>query len=133
MAQSASSTLTTRLKSNLGSHSRPDELTRVRSSFAMAPTVAALRAMSEDDLIRDHDSLCHRDVPLDFYLDELRRRQAERAEKAAYELARSSHELATRAYELASRTYWLAIAAAMFAAVSTIAAIIGLGLAIGGT
>jgi len=41
--------------------------------------------------------------------------------------------VATRAYELASRTYWLAIAAAVFAGVSTIAAIIGLGLAIGGT
>jgi uncharacterized membrane protein len=48
-------------------------------------------------------------------------------------LPRSSHELATRAYELASRTYWLAIAAAALAALSTVAAIIGLGLAIGAT
>jgi hypothetical protein len=94
----------------------------------MAPKIAELREMSDDDVIRTHDSEVagNRGVDSSFYLDEQRRRQAQRAEEAAYELARSSHELAARAYDLASRTYWLAIAAAMFAAASTIAAIIGL-------
>jgi hypothetical protein len=83
-------------------------------------------------VIEAHDKLGH-DVSSSFYLDELRRREAVRTEAAAYELARSSHELGARAYELARQIYWLAIAAAVFAGVSTIAAIIGLGLAIGGT
>lgn len=91
--------------------------------------------MSEDDVIRAHNSEIggNRGVNASFYLNELRRREAARAEAAAYELARSSHELASRAQELASRTYWLSIAATTFAALSTIAAIIGLGLAVGGT
>jgi len=98
----------------------------------MVVKFADLRDMSDEQLIAEHDKKWNSAEGANFYLDELRRRQAVRAEDAAYELARSSHELATRAQELASRTYWLAIATALFAALSTVAAIIGLGLAIGG-
>jgi hypothetical protein len=87
--------------------------------------------MSDEEVIAEHDAKWNVAEGGSFYLDELRRREAERAETAAYELARSSHELATRAYELARQTYWLAIAAAVFSGVSTIAAIVGIGVAVG--
>ena len=87
--------------------------------------------MSEEQVIAAHDEFDNRGVSSSFYFDELRRREAVRAEAAAYELARSSHELATRAYELARQTYWLAIGAAVFSGVSTIAAIVGIGVAVG--
>ena len=75
---------------------------RGRSSVAMAPTIAALRVMSEDDLIRGHDSLCHRDVPLDFYLDEMRRRQLSAQKK------QPTNWLGVRMSWLPARTNWRA-------------------------
>jgi hypothetical protein len=73
--------------------------------------------MSDEEIIEAHDAKWNVSEGGNFYLDELRRREAVRAEAAAYELARSSHELATRAYELARQTYWLAIGAAVFSGV----------------
>jgi hypothetical protein len=95
-----------------------------------AYTVQVLREMSDDAVIAAHDEQGS-GVNASYFLDELRRREAKRAEDASYELARSSHALAARAYELARRTYWLSIAAVVFAATSTIAAIVGIGVAIG--
>lgn len=98
----------------------------------MTITVAELRGMSEDEVIKAHDGHARGpDINAAYFLDELRRRAAERAERAAYELAKSSHDVATRAYQLARRTYWLAIAAAMFSGVSAVAAIVGIGVAVG--
>jgi hypothetical protein len=88
--------------------------------------------MSDDEVVKAHDeNVRGPDINAAYFLDELSRRKAERAERAAYELAKSSHEVATRAYQLARRTYWLAIAAAMFSALSAIAAIVGVGVAVG--
>ena len=98
----------------------------------MPPKVAYVRGLSDEEVVAKHDEKWNVSEGGSFWLDELRRREAERAEAAAYELARSSHELAARAYELARQTYWLAIAAAVFSGVSTIAAIVGIGIAVGG-
>ena len=87
------------------------------------PKVAELRAMSYEEIERQHDELSVGWTP-DFYLNELRRRDAERAERASYELAR-------QAYELSRRTYWLTVVTIVFAALSLTAAIIGIGVAIG--
>jgi hypothetical protein len=50
----------------------------------MAPKVADLRGMSDEEVIRWHDDLSNQGTSSSFYLDELRRREAERAEAAAY-------------------------------------------------
>jgi hypothetical protein len=61
----------------------------------MAPTVAQLRAMSEDDIVRAHDETTSRmATSSSFYLDELRRRDAQRVEAASYTLARRAYLLA---------------------------------------
>jgi hypothetical protein len=70
----------------------------------MVTTVANVRAMSDEEVIREHDAQGNnKGVSSSFYLDELRRREAERAEAASYALAAESHNLARRAY-------WLAVA-----------------------
>jgi hypothetical protein len=82
----------------------------------MVTTVANLRAMSDEQVIAAHDALGGRDVSSSFYLDELRRREAARAETASYTLAAESHNLARR-------TYWLALASFVVAGVAAAAAV----------
>lgn len=82
----------------------------------MVTTVAHLRAMSDDEVIREHDAQDNRGVSSTFYLDELRRREAVRAEAASYNLAAESHNLARRAY-------WLALASFIVAGVAAAAAV----------
>jgi hypothetical protein len=62
---------------------------------------------------------CPGGISSSFYLDELRRRDAERAEAASYKLATESHNLA-------QRVYWLTIVNGVFAAVAAIAAVIAI-------
>jgi hypothetical protein len=82
----------------------------------MVTTVANLRAMSDEEVIREHDAQDNRGVDSSFYLDELRRREAVRAEAASYALATESHNLARR-------TYWLAVASFVIAGVAAAAAV----------
>lgn len=83
----------------------------------MVTTVANLRAMSDEEVIREHDAQGNnKGVSSSFYLDELRRREAERAEAASYALAAESHNLARRAY-------WLAVASFVVAGVAAAAAV----------
>lgn len=83
----------------------------------MAPTVAALRAMSDEDIVRAHDeTTSNMGTSSSFFLDELRRRDAVRAEAASYALATESHNLARR-------TYWLAVASFLVAGVAAAAAV----------
>jgi len=57
--------------------------------------------MTEDELIEAHDKeTFNRALPATYYLDELRRREAERAEAASYKLAAESHALAKAVYRL---------------------------------
>ena len=56
-----------------------------------------------------------------FYLDELRRRKAKRAEDASYELA-------TQSQNLAKSVYWLTIVNAVFAGLAAVVAIVALFL-----
>ena len=57
--------------------------------------------MTEAALIKAHDETTfNRAVPATYYLDELRRREAEHAEAAAYKLASASHDLAKSVYRL---------------------------------
>jgi hypothetical protein len=58
-----------------------------------------------------------------FYLDESRRRNAERAEAASYKLATESHNLA-------QRTYWLAVDSFVVADVAAAAAVVAIFVSI---
>lgn len=78
--------------------------------------IADLRAMSEPELVAAHDAKWNAAEGSTFYLDELRRREAERAEAASYALANESHNLA-------QRTYWLAVASFVVAGVAAAAAV----------
>jgi hypothetical protein len=76
----------------------------------MAYTIARLRACSDDELIAAHDSMVPNvSVGISYFLEELRRRDADRAEAAAYELGR--------------RAYWLSIINGVLAMVSAAAAV----------
>ena len=80
----------------------------------MVTTVAHLRAMSDEEVIREHDAQDNRGVDSSFYLDELRRREAQRAENASYVLAR--------------RVYVLTWVNGIGAAVAAVAAVLALFL-----
>lgn len=56
-------------------------------------TVANLRAMSDEEVIAAHDAKWNVSEGGTFYLDELRRRDAQRAELASYVLARRVYVL----------------------------------------
>jgi hypothetical protein len=58
-----------------------------------------------------------------FFIDELRRRDAVRAEEASYALAAASHALARR-------VYWLTVAGFVVATVAAIAAVASMWVAI---
>jgi hypothetical protein len=86
----------------------------------MAPTVQQLRAMTDDEVIKAHDDTTSgMGVSSSFYLDELRRRDAVRAEAASYKLA-------TESQKLAERVMWLTIVNAVFAALAVAVAIVAL-------
>jgi hypothetical protein len=86
----------------------------------MAWTVAALREATDNELIAAHDQdTRNMGVTASYYLDELRRRDARRAE-----LATQRFELAS--YTLARRAYVLAWVTGVFAAVAAVAAVIAL-------
>jgi hypothetical protein len=73
--------------------------------------------MTNEQVIAAHDALGGRDVSSSFYLDELRRRDAERAETASYTLSR--------------RVYVLTWVNGVFAAVAAGAAVLALFLRCG--
>jgi hypothetical protein len=86
----------------------------------MASGIERLRAMSEDELVKAHDETnLNRALPSTYFLDELRRREAARAEAASYNLSEASHKLA-------KRVLWLTVVNAVFAAVAAIAAVVAL-------
>jgi hypothetical protein len=90
----------------------------------MAPKVADLRMMSDDEIIRAHDDTTSTmGTGSTFFLDELRRRDAVRAEEASYTLAAESHALARR-------VYWLTVASFVVATVAAIAAVASIWVAI---
>ena len=76
--------------------------------------IADLRAMSEAELIAAHDAKSNVAEGSSFYLDELRRREAQRAENASYALAR--------------RVYVLTWVNGIGAAVAAVAAVLALFL-----
>jgi hypothetical protein len=64
--------------------------------LATTSGIEDLRGMTEAELIKAHDeTTSNRALPATYYLDELRRREAEHAEAAAYKLASASHDLAS--------------------------------------
>ncbi|HTZ13951.1 MAG TPA: hypothetical protein VMC78_10085 [Mycobacterium sp.] len=82
----------------------------------MPPQVAAIRAMTDEHVVAAHDAKWNVGEGGSFWLDELRRREAVRAEAASYALATESHNLARRAY-------WLALASFIVAGVAAAAAV----------
>lgn len=69
--------------------------------LAMTSGIEHFRGMTEAELIKAHDETTfNRALPATYYLDELRRREAERAEAASYKLASASHDLAKSVYRL---------------------------------
>ncbi|APE17776.1 hypothetical protein BOH72_23445 [Mycobacterium sp. WY10] len=84
----------------------------------MVRSINDLRAATDDELIAEHDKLAVHTVPgTAYYTDELRRREAERAESASYQLSRS-------AYRLAVVNGWLAGVSAIAAVAAIIVAIV---------
>jgi hypothetical protein len=76
--------------------------------------------MSDDDVIREHDTQTQgMATSSSFYLDELRRRDAAKAEAASYKLAVESQNLATRAYRFTVANFVLAGVAVAVAVVNT--------------
>lgn len=90
----------------------------------MAPKVADLRAMTDDEIVKAHDETTQNmGTSSSFFLDELRRREAVRAEAASYNLAEASHKLS-------KRVLWLTVVNAVFAAVAAIAAVVAIVIAV---
>lgn len=76
--------------------------------------------MTEEELIKAHDDInSNRTLPSSYFLDELRRREAKRAEDASYKLATESNNLARR-------VLWLTVANTVFAAAAAVVAIMAL-------
>jgi lipopolysaccharide/colanic/teichoic acid biosynthesis glycosyltransferase len=79
----------------------------------MALLVADLQTISDEQLVEFHDQMAvNTYVGVQYYLDEIRRRQAEKAEQAALELAR--------------RAYWMTVASTVLVVASVITAIVAL-------
>ena len=79
----------------------------------MSMKFAALKATSDEQLMDYHDQLAENtSVGINYYLDEIRRREFQRAAETSAELAR--------------RAYWLTVASTGLAVVSVIVAVIAL-------
>jgi hypothetical protein len=62
--------------------------------FLVTRKISDLRKASDDDLIREHDKLArHTHVGTAYYLDELDRRERNRAMKVTEDLARGAYRL----------------------------------------
>ena len=82
----------------------------------MAYAIEALRALSDDQLIADHDEKAKfTTVGTDYFMDELDRRSRERALEAANRLAR--------------RSFWMTVASTVLSLVATAVAVVALVLA----
>lgn len=81
--------------------------------MSRAYTLAQLREMSDDDIVLLHDAeSTNTFVGLNYFLDELRRRETERGIAASTDLAR--------------KTFWLSVASSVLALASVIIAVIAL-------
>jgi hypothetical protein len=79
--------------------------------------------MTDEEIVKAHDDVnSGRALPSTYFIDELRRREAERAEAASYKLATESQNLAKRMYSLALANMVVAVVAV--AVVVAVAAII---------
>ena len=68
----------------------------------MSYSIEALRALSDEQLIREHDELAvFTSVGVDFYMEELDRRSRERSTEASNRLARQGYRLTVVATILA--------------------------------
>ncbi|OBH20795.1 hypothetical protein [Mycolicibacter sinensis] len=76
----------------------------------MVRKIADLRATTDEQLIREHDKRAENTVVgTGYYMDELNRRDAVRAQEASYNLAR--------------RAFWLTVANSVLATVSAVVAV----------
>lgn len=79
----------------------------------MSMSIADLQAISDEQLIEFHDQIAvNTYVGVQYYLDEIRRRQSDKAEQVALELAR--------------RAYWMTVASTVLAVLSVIIAVVAL-------
>lgn len=66
----------------------------------MIRTIKELRAVSDEELIKEHDKKAENtSIGTQYYIDELDRRSRDRSQKA-------SHDLSISTQQLARRTYW---------------------------
>jgi hypothetical protein len=80
----------------------------------MSEPIAKLRAMTDEQIIERHDQAAQNTmVGVDFYLDELRRREQARAIEASDRLAR--------------RAFWLGVTNTFLALAAVVVAIIAVG------
>jgi uncharacterized membrane protein len=79
-------------------------------------SLSDLHALSDDQLIAEHDERAqHTVIGTSYYVEELSRRAQERDAKAMRELAEASHRLSVR-------TFWLTVASAALSVLAVIAA-----------
>lgn len=93
----------------------------------MAYTIRDLRNLSDDDLIAEHDKIAPNTmVGTQYYRDEIRAREFQRAAEKADEIAAASLEVARQATFLARRAYVLAFVSAVVGTVAVVLQVIAL-------
>ena len=87
----------------------------------MSESFAELKAMSDDQLIAEHDRRAkNTSVGTQHYEDELNRRAQEREAQAMRELAEASHKLSVRTFWLSVMTVVTSLSAVVVAVVTLI-------------
>jgi hypothetical protein len=82
----------------------------------MSRSLSNLRALSDAELVAEHDEHAkHTVVGTSYYIEELSRRAQERDAKAMREMAEASHQLSVRAF-------WLTVASTVLSVLAVIAA-----------
>lgn len=93
----------------------------------MAYTLEQLRALSDDELVRQHDEIAPMvSMGTQYFVDELRRREYERAAAKADELAAASLESARQSARLARQAVILAAVSAIVGLVAVVLQVVQL-------
>lgn len=98
---------------------------RIRTSTSsyvavMSETLRELREMSDDEVVRRHDDLAkYTSVGVNYWLDELDRRSADRA-------AAASHAAELASLHLGRRSFWLSVISAATSVAALVVAVITL-------
>lgn len=83
----------------------------------MIRTIKELRAVSDEELIKEHDKKAENtSIGTQYYIDELDRRSRDRSQNASYNLSSSTQRLARRTYWQS----WISVGASITALVISV-------------